>query len=409
MSSSNNVNSASGNSASGLDRSVPTFNGANWLEWSNKTKSYLQATGLWFVVSGREVPKHPTLGAMPVLEVGPARETSEAAGERLAAHTAALEDWREKSDANLEWETRDMKVLGFFKLKIVPSIHHLFENRTSSQVWNLLRERYQAVGVGALYADFVAATNFRLSGSGNPDPEIARLSHLFQKLHVNNLELPEMIKAMMLLRAIPQKWESIAQIAVQSNDPDRLTFEAIRQALITEFDRKAPATQLAKAARSSIKHKGPTPPFKPQQPQQQAGGSPPSNAQPSGGWQQQKKKGAKKGKKAVWKGKKKATGQSHIAFAALPVREDTPMPQPMPGVPEWTVTHWPALPGSRPQIFDRNTSSNPVAKVTILQIGAQGQGQLRDVPVGLPTALLQDKNVPHPYPSFAKALAHAQN
>ena len=88
-----------------------------------------------------------------------------------------------------------------------------------------------------MFADFKQAINIRLSGN-NPVPEIERMQTLFGKLETNGIDIPERLEAMILLAALPSKWDSVAQLYMQRTNLDTtLTFPNVRAAITAEYER----------------------------------------------------------------------------------------------------------------------------------------------------------------------------
>jgi hypothetical protein len=122
--------------------------------------------------------------------------------------------------------------------------------------------------VSALYVDFKQVLATKLSG-GNPIPEIERLVTLFGCLSGTPLQLSETLQAMILLAALPSKWDSVAQMFFQrSNLAATLTFPNVRKAILYEYEHHGrPADQSANKL-SAVKCKGPNPAHHQQQQQQ---------------------------------------------------------------------------------------------------------------------------------------------
>jgi len=72
----------------------------------------------------------------------------------------------------------------------------------------------------------------KLSG-GNPVPEIKHIAELYRCLALNNFPIADSLQGLMLLAALPNKWDSIAQLFMQcSNLAQVLMFANVRAAII---------------------------------------------------------------------------------------------------------------------------------------------------------------------------------
>jgi hypothetical protein len=127
-------------------------------------------------------------------------------------------------------------------------------------MWATLKQLFGAPTVSARYADFKQVLATKLSGH-NPIPEIERLTNLFRQLSNLPLQLSETLQAMILLTALPSKWDSIAQLFFQyANLAASLMFSNIRKTIAQEeYECHGwPADQSTNKL-STVKCKGPDP------------------------------------------------------------------------------------------------------------------------------------------------------
>ncbi|KAK1219334.1 hypothetical protein PQX77_017955 [Marasmius sp. AFHP31] len=103
--------------------------------------------------------------------------------------------------------------------------------------------------------------DFCLSG-GNPVPKIAKLELLFNQLRESNVELPDLIKAMLLLSIIPNSWASACEHAIQERALPELTFTVAREIVINHYKAQKPAPLTTRI--SSVKKKDKDPKFQQQ-------------------------------------------------------------------------------------------------------------------------------------------------
>jgi hydroxylamine reductase (hybrid-cluster protein) len=71
---------------------------------------------------------------------------------------------------------------------------------------------------------------------------------------------------MLLLKAIPKEWDTVAQMYCNGMQMANVTFDGVREAIMAEFECTARPAQLAHQADkiSAVKHKGQSPRFKEQ-------------------------------------------------------------------------------------------------------------------------------------------------
>ncbi|KZP09578.1 hypothetical protein FIBSPDRAFT_702407, partial [Athelia psychrophila] len=110
-------------------------------------------------------------------------------------------------DKQKDWKSRNQKALGTMRLRMAPAVRHIISGKNANEAWTALKSAYGTPGASAIYADFKAAAKFYISGNSHPAPEINQLAQIIERLKVNKVDLPELVRAMMLLNAIPQKWE----------------------------------------------------------------------------------------------------------------------------------------------------------------------------------------------------------
>jgi len=180
--------------SSSLDRLVPLLDGTNYRDWSVLMQSYLQMQDSWEVVGGSyRMPTQPAQGASQ----------------------SEITTFREEFGA---WNTADNKASGAIMLRISASLrHYRGANQSARTFWGNLKTAFGAASMPAVYADFKLLINSKLSG-GNPIPEIERMAMLIDRLTTNKFTLADNLQGLILLAAIPGKWDSVAQLFMQRDD-----------------------------------------------------------------------------------------------------------------------------------------------------------------------------------------------
>ena len=87
-----------------------------------------------------------------------------------------------------------------------------------------------------IFADFKALTTFRLSGT-NPAPEISKMITLLERLHVNHCQFSEFVQTMLLLSALPHKWDHLASVYIQETKVENFSLVSLREQIIGEWER----------------------------------------------------------------------------------------------------------------------------------------------------------------------------
>ena len=179
--------------SSQLTSLIPVLDGSNYGLWAKAMKAYLMSIGLWGHANGDIAsPEAAEDGTNPDLP---------------------------------EWTKRDQQAMGSLLLRVTPSIQQDLQSETDSEdIWNHLRIAYGQATPTSIYKDFKEALNVRINPSQHPGPQMDRMQACFQRLTSNSIIIPDQIKAMMLLAAVPQKWETLVTVVMQSKTLTTLTF-----------------------------------------------------------------------------------------------------------------------------------------------------------------------------------------
>ena len=157
---------------------VPILDGANYREWATQMQAFLQASGLWRVVNGTIT--------------------------RPVAAGAPQNAWDDRNDV----------ALGNITLRISQNICNQV-GATSAITWTNLATAFGTIGVSRIYGDFKSLVSFKISESQNPSAEIERFNMHQQRLATHNVNIPDNIIGMMLLAALPTRWDHVAAIYLQ--------------------------------------------------------------------------------------------------------------------------------------------------------------------------------------------------
>ena len=198
-----------------LYRTVPMLDGSNYTGWAQAITAALRSKGVWQIARGHEERPDDL----------PDNASEDAKAERT----------KQKAD----WDNRDDQALGLMQLKMHRTLHHhIDETTTSSILWDTLKDTYGVSGPAKIFADFKRTTTFRISGNGHPAPEIIKLQNLIDQLRLDGVVLDDFLQSMILLSAIPSKWDNVPATILATKKRNELTFNLVRDALVTEYERK---------------------------------------------------------------------------------------------------------------------------------------------------------------------------
>jgi hypothetical protein len=233
--------------SSSLEKLVSVFDGSNYLTWSDSMCAWLRSQGFWQVVSGAELrPMMPLQAtAAQTLEIG-------------ACITA--------------WENKNDQAFSSIVLRLAPSLRQRANAKTTAkQVWELLVTNYGVDGPSQAFIDFRTAITIKIPAN-NPSPSISQMADKFQRLTAQNIAIPELVQAMVLLAAMPRDYDSLSSTVLSTTETTHLTFKLVRDHIVAEHNwqlavGKPGAPQQANKL-SVVKHKGANPKWQPKQTQQ---------------------------------------------------------------------------------------------------------------------------------------------
>ena len=209
---------------------VPVFSGANFRTWKQQMEDYLKFLKIWRIVSGMVT-----------------RPVGNTPADLLAQNA---------------WDEGDEQAQGILGLRLSHNLRtHL--GATSTLSWAALDNAFGQPGIATIYADLQAALHVKISGTQNPQVEMQRLLTLFERLRANGMAISNPIQGMMMLCALPGKWENIAMVYLQGqNALANVTFTLVRDTIMVEYEQTACPSALAAQRVSAVKRKGKSPQFR---------------------------------------------------------------------------------------------------------------------------------------------------
>ena len=162
-------------SSSDAKKQLVTLKGSqNYLQWQTSMKAFLQMTGSWTYADTDVV--------QPV----------------VPAEVAA-------------WQTTRDKCLGTIMIYCSGLIQQAITALDNPHtVWNTLQTTYSTPGAAGIYVEFRKAVRMQIRENEDPNPCIQEMQSVFSYLATNGLTLPDSARAMILLSALPSKWEGFA-------------------------------------------------------------------------------------------------------------------------------------------------------------------------------------------------------
>ena len=216
--------------------SVPLLNGANYPSWSSSMTALLRASRCWSVTSGRIPRPKPTFRKA---------STSEVAAGTYKANEDVETTTAERQKEIEDWDSLDDQAMGLIALRLPDDIRATVLKTESGETWDEIKKIYGKPGSAGTFGIFKEAINFQIDGRNDPTLALASLNSTFSRLDGSGLTLPEPVKAMILLAALPTQWDSLA-MTILSRDATLLTPSNIMPIIQDEYRRRqSNATSLA--------------------------------------------------------------------------------------------------------------------------------------------------------------------
>jgi gag-polypeptide of LTR copia-type len=139
-------------------------------------------------------------------------------------------------DAMAAWDEADEQAQSILGLRLLTNLcTHL--GATAHTLWQALDNAFGQPGISSIYADLQAALHMKILGGQNLQIEMQWLLTLFERLCANGMAISDPIQGMMLLNALPPKWDSVSMVYLQGqNVLANVTFAAVRDAIMAEFE-----------------------------------------------------------------------------------------------------------------------------------------------------------------------------
>ena len=210
--------------SSSIDCLVFLLNGLNYLIWKTQISSFLKINNLWGIVGGTQFRPRP-LAVQTAIAATMSTSGCSAITEADVIVCQVLID---------AWDDKDMQAAGCIQLHLAHSLH-IHVKASASGTWVELEDVSGKLGALLIFADFKSAVNFQLTG-GNLVPEISKFFMLLECLKTNKVKLPAQVQAMLLLGALPNKWDNVAAMVLKRTQFNDFAFEPVCLAIVSEYE-----------------------------------------------------------------------------------------------------------------------------------------------------------------------------
>ena len=123
-------------------------------------------------------------------------------------------------------------------------------------VWNTLQTTYSTPGAAGIYVEFRKAVHMQIRENEDPNPCIQEMQSVFSYLVAYGLTLPDSARAMILLSALPSKWEGFAStilatlpVVALAGGGAALTFAAVLPKIQEEWSHQSNSSIMPREAK----------------------------------------------------------------------------------------------------------------------------------------------------------------
>jgi gag-polypeptide of LTR copia-type len=139
-----------------------------------------------------------------------------------------------------KWFKKDAMAIGHLTLRVNPSIQQelnsLPATSFANDYWTHLSTHYGNATPSSIYKDFKETLNIRLNPSQHPTQQIDCMVAAFQHLTAISIIILPQIQAMILLSALPQKWEMLVSIVTQQHMLMTIQLSHVRDAILAQYE-----------------------------------------------------------------------------------------------------------------------------------------------------------------------------
>ena len=127
--------------------------------------------------------------------------------------------------------------LGNITLHLSPALQQcLLPNQTTEDLWDWLKNQYATPSIPTCYRDLKEALSIRLNPTKHPGPQIDRMVVVFNRIAQTitsgsitvDLTINPVLQGLIVMAAIPPKWEHHVSIICAGNDLAELDIETVR-------------------------------------------------------------------------------------------------------------------------------------------------------------------------------------
>jgi len=143
-------------------------------------------------------------------------------------------------EAHNKWFEKDTMAIGHLTLRVNPFIQQELDSLPAASFandyWTHLSTRYGTAMPSSIYKDFKETLNICLNPGQHPTQQIDHMVAAFQCLTATSIIIPPQIQAMILLSALPQKWEMLVSTMTQQHVLTMIQLSHVRDTILAQYE-----------------------------------------------------------------------------------------------------------------------------------------------------------------------------
>ncbi|KAF9248150.1 hypothetical protein L218DRAFT_888117, partial [Marasmius fiardii PR-910] len=133
-------------------------------------------------------------------------------------------------------------------------MHYLIINlETAKEVYETLKAHYRTPGTAAIFTDFKDAIHFEMADNVDPTSSLTSLLSMFSPLDTMGLSLPNSVKCMIIIAALPRAWDGMAANILANYTLRDMNLDNIISIIIDEYKRRNPPASTLSSRISGVK------------------------------------------------------------------------------------------------------------------------------------------------------------
>jgi hypothetical protein len=145
-------------------------------------------------------------------------------------------------EAHDKWFEKDAMAIGHLTLRVNPFIQQELDPLPTASFandyWTHLSTHYGTATPLSVYKDFKETLNICLNPGQHPTQQIDQMVAAFQHLTATSIIILPQIQVMILLSALPQKWEMLVSIVTQQHALMMIQLSHVRDAILAQYELK---------------------------------------------------------------------------------------------------------------------------------------------------------------------------